>query len=66
MVENKNHDEKMKELKIELLKQNGKRKDIKRQIAKLLTLQKNKPVETKKLPHSSEQKKKISAKGSKK
>lgn len=42
MVENKNQDEKIKELKIELLKQNGKRKSIKKQIAKLLTPQQNK------------------------
>jgi len=44
MVENKNKDDKMKELKIELLKQNGKRKSIKKQIAKLLTPENNKMV----------------------
>ena len=40
-------DAKMKELKIELLKQGSKKRDIKREIARILTLQQNK-METKK------------------
>lgn len=40
-------DAKMKELKIELLKQGSKKRDIKREIARMLTLQQNK-MDTKK------------------
>lgn len=46
-VEDKKMDSKMKELKIELLKQGSKKRDIKREIARILTLQQNK-METKK------------------
>lgn len=46
-TENKKSDAKMKELKIELLKQGSKKRDIKREIARILTLQQNK-TETKK------------------
>lgn len=46
-VNDKKSDAKMKELKIELLKQGSKKRDIKREIARMLTLQQNK-METKK------------------
>ena len=46
-MEDKKSDSKMKELKIELLKQGSKKRDIKREIARMLTLQQNK-TETKK------------------
>jgi ribosomal protein L29 len=38
----------MKELKIELLKQGSKKRDIKKEIARILTLQQNKVEEKKK------------------
>ena len=41
-------DVKMKELKIELLKQGSKKRDIKREIARMLTLQQNKQGDAKK------------------
>lgn len=47
MAENKNNNEKIKELKIEMLKQNIKKKKIRKQIAKILTEEKTKLGEKK-------------------